>query len=79
MQSKIPLLSRYCSITHATIPTEFFQETLLIRNTTPMDLLEELDFIRREEKNICYDNRKDIYVRLNTMRLADDSVGEVIR
>ena len=79
MQSKIPLLARYRSITDVTIPTEFFQETLLIQNTTPMDLLEELDFIRRKKSDVCYDNIKDIYVRLNAMRLADDSIGDGIR
>ncbi|PMD63840.1 uncharacterized protein K444DRAFT_715137 [Hyaloscypha bicolor E] len=47
MRSKIPLLARYRSITDASVPTEFFQETLLIRNTTSTDLLEELEFIRR--------------------------------
>lgn len=79
MQSKIPLLARYSSIPDVTIPTEFFRETLLIRNTTYVDLLEELDFVRREKSDVCYDNIIDIYVRLNTMRLANDSIREVIR
>jgi hypothetical protein len=79
MRSKIPLLARYRSITDASVPTEFFQETLLIRNTTSKDLLEELEFMRREGGDICFDNIKDIYVRLNDMRLADDKIGDLIR
>jgi hypothetical protein len=79
MHSKIPLLARYSSITDTSVPTDFFQETLLIRNTTSTDLLEELEFIRREGGDICLDNIKDIYVRLNDMRLADARIGDLIR
>ena len=79
MQSRIPLLARYRLITDATIPTEFFQETLLIRNTTAMDLLGELEFIARDKSDVCRNNIKDIYVRLNAMRLTDDGISEMIR
>lgn len=79
MQSKIPLLARYRSITDTALPTEFFQETLRIRNTTSADLLDELESMRPLESDVCLDNIKDIYVRLNAMRLADGSIGDAIR
>lgn len=79
MHSKIPLLARYHSITDTSVPTEFFQETLLIRNTTSTHLLEELEFMHRVGSDVCLDNIKDIYVRLNDMRLADDSICDLIR
>ncbi|KAF4626332.1 hypothetical protein G7Y89_g11830 [Cudoniella acicularis] len=79
MQSKIPLLARYRLITDTSLPVEFFREPLLIQNTTSVDLLEELEFMRQLKSEVCLDNIKDIYVRLNAMRQADESISDKIR
>ena len=79
MQSKIPLRARYSSIPDISFAPEFFQETLLIPNTTWTHLLEELEFMCVVGSDVCLDDIKDIYIRLNDMRLADDSISDLIR
>jgi hypothetical protein len=79
MQSKVPLMARYSSTPNKSFPARFFQEILQIKNVTWKELIEELKFLRTLRDRVYFENVKDIYILLNSMRLANHGISAEIK
>jgi hypothetical protein len=79
MQSKVPLEARYSSTSNKSIPAGFFQEILQIKNMTWKELIDELKLLRTLRDRVYFEDIKDIYLRLNSMRLEDPGISAEIK